>query len=62
MSHYVFLILLATPLIPAVNSPSLGDRTQAVIVVPSTALNGIISFALESLQVYYTNAIINTFS
>lgn len=51
-NNYVLMVFFsATPLIPAVNSPSLGDRTQAFIAVPSTALNGIISFALESLQV-----------
>ena len=41
----------ATPLIPAVNSPNVGDRRQAVVPVPATALNGIISFAIDSLEV-----------
>lgn len=41
----------ATPLIPPLNSPSVGERRTATVNVPATALNGIISFALESLQV-----------
>ena len=41
----------ATPLIPPTNSPSLGDRVTATVMVPSTALNGIIGFSVESLQV-----------
>ena len=47
----LILFFVGTPLIPAVNSPSLGDRVMAVVMVPPTALNGIIGFALESLQV-----------
>ena len=45
-------VSLATPLVPVANSPRLGDRTQAVVTVPSTALNGIISFAPESIEVF----------